>query len=148
MPLGGFIASKELMSEFNNPPLIHCSTFAGNPVCCAASVATIKVIEEENLLDNARDRGKELIAGMNSLKDKYPNIIKDVRGLGLLTAIEMNSLKDAAAFVLKVKDLGATLSWTMNAGANVRVSPPLIITKEQISKGLELFNTAFTFMAK
>jgi len=60
----------------------------------------------------------------------------------------MNSSKDAAAFVLKVKDYGATLSWTMNAGANVRVSPPLIITKEQISKGLELFNTAFTSMAK
>ena len=148
MPLGGFIASKELMSEFSDPPLIHCSTFAGNPVCCAAGVATIKVIEEENLLDNARDRGKELIAGMNNLKDKYPIIIKDVRGLGLLTAIEMNSPKEAAAFVSKVKDLGVTLSWTMNAGANVRVSPPLIITKEQISKGLELFDTAFTSMAK
>jgi 4-aminobutyrate aminotransferase-like enzyme len=60
----------------------------------------------------------------------------------------MNNPKEAAAFVSKVKDLGVTLSWTMNAGANVRVSPPLIITKEQISKGLELFDTAFTSMAK
>ena len=148
MPLGGFIASKELMSEFSDPPLIHCSTFAGNPVCCAAGVATIKVIEEENLLDNARDRGKELMAGMNRLKDQHPNIIKDVRGLGLLTAMEMNNPEDAMTFVSKVKALGATLSWTMNAGANVRVSPPLVITKEQISRGLELFNTALISMAK
>ncbi len=148
MPLGGFIASKELMSEFSDPPLIHCSTFAGNPVCCAAGVATIKVIEEENLLDNARDRGKELMAGMNRLKDQYPNIIKDVRGLGLLTAMEMNNPEDAATFVLKAKELGVTLSWTMNAGANIRVSPPLIITKEQISKALEIFNTGFGSMGK
>lgn len=148
MPLGGFIASKELMSEFSDPPLIHCSTFAGNPVCCAAGVATIKVIEEENLLNNVQDRGKELISGMNKLKDKYSNIIKDVRGLGLLTALEMNNPEDAMTFVSKVKALGATLSWTMNAGANVRVSPPLIITKEQIKKGLELFNTALISMVR
>ena len=148
MPLGGFIASKELMSEFSDPPLIHCSTFAGNPVCCAAGVATIKVIEEENLLNNVQDRGKELISGMNKLKDKYSNIIKDVRGLGLLTALEMNNPEDAMTFVSKVKALGATLSWTMNAGANVRVSPPLVITKEQIKKGLELFNTALISMVR
>jgi len=148
MPLGGFIASKELMSEFSDPPLIHCSTFAGNPVCCAAGVATIKVIEEENILNNVQDRGKELISGMNKLKDKYSNIIKDVRGLGLLTALEMNNPEDAMTFVSKVKALGATLSWTMNAGANVRVSPPLVITKEQIKKGLELFNTALISMVR
>ena len=67
MPIGGFIASKDLMAEFSDPPLVHCTTFGGNPVCCAAGVATIKVIEEEHLLENARGRGAELLVGMNEL---------------------------------------------------------------------------------
>jgi putrescine aminotransferase len=143
MPLGGFIASKELMSVFMEPTLIHCSTFGGNPVCCAAGVATIKVIEEEKLLDNARERGAELIAGMRSLMEKYPSMIKDVRGRGLLTAMELATSEDAADFVGKAKELGLSLSWTMNAGVNVRISPPLVITKEQVAKGLGIFETIF-----
>jgi acetylornithine/succinyldiaminopimelate/putrescine aminotransferase len=143
MPLGGFIASKDLMGVFMEPTLIHCSTFGGNPVCCAAGVATIKVIEEEKLLDNARDRGTELIAGLSSLKKKYPALIKDVRGRGLLLAMELATPEDAAAFVGKAKELGLTLSWTMNAGVNVRISPPLVITKEQVAKGLDIFETVF-----
>jgi putrescine aminotransferase len=143
MPLGGFIASKELMSVFMEPTLIHCSTFGGNPVCCAAGVATIKVIEEEKLLDNARERGAELIAGMRSLMGKYPSMIKDVRGRGLLTAMELATSEDAADFVGKAKELGLSLSWTMNAGVNVRISPPLVITKEQVTKGLGIFETIF-----
>jgi acetylornithine/succinyldiaminopimelate/putrescine aminotransferase len=143
MPLGGFIASKELMSVFMEPTLIHCSTFAGNPVCCAAAVATIQVIEEEGLLDNARQRGAELMDGMNELKSAYPEMIKDVRGRGLLIAMELTTPQRAAAFVMKAKELGVTVSWTMNAGANVRISPPLVITAEQVGKGLDIFNSVF-----
>ena len=142
MPLGGFISSHELMDVFRDPPLAHCSTFGGNPVCCAAAVATIKVIEEENLLQNARDRGAEPMAGMEGLKEKYPDLIKEIRGRGLLTALELKRDEDTAALAAKVKDLGATVSWTMNAGATVRVSPPLVITKDQIGQALDIFDKA------
>jgi putrescine aminotransferase len=142
MPIGGFIASRELMSEFSDPPLVHCTTFGGNPVCCAAAVANIKVIEDENLLQNARDRGAELIGSMNALRDEYPNLVKEVRGRGLLTALEFHRPEDTAAFVAKVNDLGAVVCWTVNSGTTVRVSPPLVITKEQVGRAIGIFGKA------
>jgi acetylornithine/succinyldiaminopimelate/putrescine aminotransferase len=142
MPLGGFIGSKDLMCELSDPPLVHCTTFGGNPVCCAAAVATIKVIEEENLLQNARDRGAELIAGMNALREKAPHLVKEVRGRGLLTALEMQREEDTAAFVGKVNELGAVVCWTVNSGTTVRVSPPLVITQEQVGQALDIFGRA------
>jgi acetylornithine/succinyldiaminopimelate/putrescine aminotransferase len=142
MPLGGFIASRELMAEFSDPPLVHCTTFGGNPVSCAAAVATIKVIEEENLLQNACDRGAELLDGMNALKAKYPNLVKEARGRGLLTAIEMLREEDTPPFVGKVNELGAVVCWTVNSGTTVRVSPPLVITREQVAQALDIFDQA------
>ena len=148
MPIGGFIASQKLMSAFADPPLIHCTTFGGNPVSCAAAVATIKVIEEENLLQNARDRGAELVRGMNDLRERYPDLVKVVRGRGLLTAIEMQREEDTAAFVGKVNELGAIVCWTVNSGTTVRVSPPLVITQEQVGQALDIFDRALKALNK
>ncbi len=146
MPIGGFIASRELMAEFADPPLVHCTTFGGNPVCCAAAVATIKVIEEENLLQNARDRGAELVGGMNRLREKYPGLVKEVRGRGLLTAIEFHRPEDTAEFVTKVNERGAVVCWTVNSGTTIRVSPPLVITKEQVGQALDILGKALAAM--
>lgn len=148
MPIGGFVASTELMAEFADPPLVHCTTFGGNPVSCAAAVATIKVIEEENLLQNARDRGKELVDGMNALKAAFPNIVKEVRGRGLLTAIEMHRPEDTAAFAAKVNELGAIVCWTVNSGTTVRVSPPLIINQAQVNQALGIFDKALHALSR
>lgn len=148
MPLGGFIASRELMAEFSDPPLVHCTTYGGNPVCCAAAVASIKVIEEENLLQNARDRGAELVQGMEDLRQKYPDLVKEVRGRGLLTALEMHQPEDTAAFVARVKELGALVCWTVNSGTTVRISPPLVITKEQVAQALDIFDRALSTLKR
>jgi putrescine aminotransferase len=148
MPIGGFIASRELMAEFNDPPLVHCTTFGGNPVCCAASVATIQVIEEEDLLQNAQDRGAELVAGMKELQAKHPDLVKEARGRGLLTAIEMQREEDTPDFVAKVNELGAVVCWTVNSGTTVRVSPPLVITQDQVGQALDIFGRALKSLAK
>jgi acetylornithine/succinyldiaminopimelate/putrescine aminotransferase len=148
MPIGGFVASPDLMAEFSDPPLVHCTTFGGNPVCCAAAVATIKVIEEEHLLENARERGQELVEGMTALKAKYPNLVKDVRGRGLLTAIEMHEADDTALFVARVKELGAIVCWTVNSGTTVRVSPPLVITQQEVVRALDMFDRALCSFGK
>ncbi len=148
MPLGGVVASRDLMCEFSDPPLVHCTTFGGNPVCCAAAVATIKVIEEENLLQNARDRGAELLAGMNALRDQYPHLVKEARGRGLLTAMEMQREEDTPTFVGKVNELGAVVCWTVNSGTTVRVSPPLVISREQVVQALDIFGQALKALDK
>jgi len=142
MPLGGFIASQELMAEFSDPPLIHCTTFGGNPVSCAAAVASIKVIEEEDLLQNATDRGGELVGGMRELQSEHPDLVKEVRGRGLLTAIEFHRPENTAAFAAKVNELGAVVCWTVNSGTTIRVSPSLVITAEQVEMALDIFARA------
>jgi len=147
MPIGGFMATDELMSEFKDPPLIHCTTFGGNPVSCAAAVATIDVIEEENLLQNSRERGRQFVEGMNQLKQTYPDYVKVVRGRGLLTAIEMHEPEQTAAFASKVNELGAVVCWTVNSGTTVRVSPPLVITSEQVDQALDIFDRALKALA-
>lgn len=147
MPLGGFIASQELMAEFADPPLIHCTTFGGNPVSCAAAVASIKVMEEENLLENARDRGAELVGGMRELQAEHPDLVKEVRGRGLLTAIEFHRPEDTAAFAAKVNELGAVVCWTVNSGTTIRVSPPLVISAEQVAQALDIFGRAMKTLA-
>ena len=136
------------MAEFNDPPLVHCTTFGGNPVCCAASVATIQVIEEEDLLQNAQNRGAELVTGMKELQAKHPDLVKEARGRGLLTAIEMQREEDTPDFVAKVNELGAVVCWTVNSGTTVRVSPPLVITQDQVGQALDIFGRALKSLAK
>ena len=97
---------------------------------------------------SGKDLTAQELAGMERLRDKYPNLIKEIRGRGLLTAMELKRDEDTAVFAAKVKDLGATVSWTMNAGATVRVSPPLVITKDQIGQALEIFDKAFASLNK
>jgi putrescine aminotransferase len=106
------------------------------------------VIEEENLLQNARDRGAELVAGMNALREKYPHLVKEVRGRGLLAALEMQREEDTPPFVGKVNELGAVVCWTVNSGTTVRVSPPLVITREQVGRALDIFAQALKAIDK
>src|SRR5207247_10885650 len=84
MPLGVAVARAGLMSW---PPGAHASTFGGNPVSCAAALATIKLLKER-LMANAADVGAHLMAGLKALVDKHP-LIGDVRGRGLMVGIEL-----------------------------------------------------------
>ena len=85
VPIGATIATPEVADSMQGSTI---STFGGNPVTCTAAHATISVIEEDNLVENARVMGNRLREGLNALKDKYP-IIGDVRGMGLMQGMEL-----------------------------------------------------------
>ena len=84
-PLGAVCAKKELMSRWS--PTVHGTTFGGNPVSCAAAVATIETIRDEGLLENAKKNGEYLLGGVRELKKKY-SVMGDVRGVGLMIGME------------------------------------------------------------
>jgi 4-aminobutyrate aminotransferase len=84
-PLSATVASRELMSQWL--PGSHGTTFGGNPIACAAALATLNIIREEKLLENCREMGVRLLEGFRVLQDKY-HIIGDVRGLGLMVGME------------------------------------------------------------
>jgi 4-aminobutyrate aminotransferase len=144
LPLSAMIAKEEVMSW---PPGAHGSTFGGNPVACAAAQATLDVVENEGLLENATRVGARLIANLRQLA-QTSRLIGDVRGLGLMIGIELVRDKEtkvpAAAeteqVVLECFQRGLL---TLPCGPNsIRFSPPLIISQEQADTAFDIFADA------
>lgn len=144
MPLSAVIARDEVMSW---PPGAHGSTFGGNPVCCAAAQATLDVIEEEGLLENATRVGGQLMADLQDLSEEF-HLIGEVRGLGLMIGVELvrdrqtraPAKEEAAQVVLECFKRGLLV---LPCGlSSIRFSPPLVITEEQARTALDIFAEA------
>ena len=135
MPLGAMVAREELMRWEAGA---HGSTFGGNPVACAAALASMDLIERE-LAENAAKVGYELMQGLRSLAERQP-IITEVRGLGLMIGVEFGD-HDVADAVEKACFRRGLL--VLGAGDRaVRVSPPLVIRADQAEAGLAVFEEA------
>jgi acetylornithine/succinyldiaminopimelate/putrescine aminotransferase len=127
MPIGAFISSKEIMNTLtNNPILGHITTFGGHPVSCAASLATLKVLLEQNLI--AQVEAKEQLFRKQL---KHPKI-KPVKGKGLLLSIEFESFEQNKAIIDKCIEKGVITDWFLFNSSSMRIAPPLIITEQQI----------------
>ncbi len=144
MPLGVSTARAEIMSW---PPGAHASTFGGNPVSCAAAIATIDLLRRE-LCRNAEAVGAYLIEGARALMDKHP-LIGDVRGKGLMIGIEC--VRDRATKERAVEEREEVVEaafarglLVLGAGKNtIRLSPPLVLTRAQAQTALEILDEAF-----
>jgi 4-aminobutyrate aminotransferase-like enzyme len=145
-PIAGIGASEELMSRW--PQGAHGGTYGGNPIGCAAALATIEVIEEEHLVDNARDRGAQLTAALRELQ-KGDAGIGDVRGLGLMVGVELVDREGAPAAARTNAILRHCLDESnvifMNCGTNnnvLRWMPPLVVTAAEIDRAVAAFAAA------
>jgi 4-aminobutyrate aminotransferase len=142
MPLGAFVARAEHMSW---APGSHGSTFGGNPVACAAALATLDLLEE-GLIDNAREVGQHLLEGLGALRAAHPAIVTDVRGLGLMAAMELDTPERAAEVVQHAFRRGLLL---LTAGTRaVRLCPPLVLTPAEAEVGLEILGQAVADSAR
>jgi 4-aminobutyrate aminotransferase len=146
LPLGVTTAPSILMGSW--PPGSHASTFGGNPVSCAAALATIALLRD-SLVKNAEVVGAHLIEGARGLMDKHP-LIGDVRGRGLMVGIELvrdRTTKERAtaerdALVRECFNRGLLV---LGAGRNaVRLSPPLVLTKQEADTALRILDEALT----
>ena len=137
MPLGAFIARDSLMTKWG--PGAHGTTYGGNPLACAAALETIKLIEG-GLMDNATARGEQLMTGLRAIQARFPSVIRDVRGIGLMIGVEFDSHERAAAVEWGSFQRGVLV---LEAGhVVVRISPPLVLTAEEAAIGLRLFGEA------
>ncbi|MFM7448196.1 MAG: aspartate aminotransferase family protein [Leptolyngbyaceae cyanobacterium] len=120
----------------------HASTFGGNPFACAVSLAVCRAIEQENLLQNVRDRGEQLRAGLHTIANKYPGVIADIRGWGLINGMELQAeaTLTSADVVKAAIDQGVLL---VPAGPKVvRFVPPLIVSAAEVEQVLAAVDTA------
>ena len=137
LPLGAFIARAEQMSW---PPGSHGSTFGGNPVACAAGLATLDLLDE-GLMENAAKVGDQMQEGLREIAATHSNVT-DVRGRGLMLAMELKTGDQAAELVQSAFEKGLLL---LTAGTRaVRISPPLILDREEAATGLEIISAALS----
>jgi acetylornithine/N-succinyldiaminopimelate aminotransferase len=133
LPLGAFISSKELMNLFVEDPVLgHITTFGGNPVCCAAALAALKIIGNEKLV--------EAVAGKNKLlleKLVHPRI-KEVRSKGLLAAVELGDAETNMKMISKCVEKGVITDWFLFCPTAMRIAPPLTITTLQLENACDL----------
>lgn len=129
MPIGAFASSKELMDTLtNNPTLGHITTFGGHPVSCAAGLAALNIIKDENLHLKAEAKG-ELFRKL--LKHKA---IQEIRGSGLFLAIEMSPSFKRDVFFAKCLEIGLIYDFFLFSDSAFRIAPPLTITETEIEK--------------
>jgi acetylornithine aminotransferase/acetylornithine/N-succinyldiaminopimelate aminotransferase len=137
-PIGALCAKEHVAKAFE--PGDHGSTFGGNPLACSAALASLEIILEENLVENSEKMGDYFIEKLSQLAKKY-NFIKDVRGKGLMIAVEF-SIEKAAEIKNKCFDECYLLG---NVGNNIlRILPPLIISKEDIDKMISMLDNVLS----
>lgn len=139
IPIGAMLC-KSFCDVFG--PGDHASTFGGNPFACAVALAVCRTLERENLLENVRQRGEQLREGLRSIAQKYPNLIADVRGWGLINGLELSGNVEvtSAAIVKAAMDEGVLL---VPAGPKVvRFVPPLIVSAAEVDLALGAIDRA------
>jgi len=147
-PLSAVVGRKEIMDAAVSA---HLFTTAGNPVACASALETIKIIEDENLKDNARLMGDLLIDSFLKLKEKY-EIISDVRGKGLVIGIELNKRgcakepadEAAALTVYRSYELGLLYYYAGVFNNVLEFTPPLVIREEQVKTAVQIIDQALS----
>ncbi|GAL83388.1 acetylornithine aminotransferase [Sporocytophaga myxococcoides] len=133
MPIGAFIAPKELMKKLSsNPVLGHITTFGGHPVSCAAALATIDVIQGEKLAEQVPSKEKLFLKLL-----KHP-LIRSVRHKGLMMAVELESFEILKKTIDKAIMKGVLTDWFLFCDKAMRIAPPLVITEEEIKISCDL----------
>jgi putrescine aminotransferase len=143
MPIGAYVARPGVWNAaYAKDPLLHTSTFGGNPLACAAALAALDVLIEDDLAANARARGAELLAGARAIAARYPDVIADVRGVGLLVGVELRNEGYGGTIIPELLKRGVTAAWTLNQQRVIRLEPPLIVTADQIATALRALDEA------
>lgn len=133
MPIGAIVTSKEIMSVIkDNPILGHITTFGGHPVCCAAALASIKVIHESNILKSIQEKEQLFLSQL-----QHPKIIK-INSAGLMMAMYLNNFDEVQKVIQHCLANGLITDWFLFANNCVRIAPPLIITESQIMEACRI----------
>ena len=142
MTLGAMVARADLLEAWG--PGAHGSTYGGNPVSCAAALATLDLLEG-GLIDNAAVRGEQALAGLRPLVDRFDGLVIDVRGKGLMLGVEFDTADHAEAVQWACFERGLLV---LECGkSSVRMSPPLTVSEAEMATALRLFAEAVEVVA-
>lgn len=137
MPLGAFVAPKEIMDVIkDNPMLGHITTFGGHPVSCAAAIASLNVILDEKLTEGVAEKAALFRQELNHPK------IKEIRGLGLMMCLQVDNFDQVYNVSKYCADQGVMIDWYLHCETALRVAPPLTISAEEILESCQVIREA------
>jgi ornithine--oxo-acid transaminase len=137
-PVSAVLSNTEVLGVLQ--PGEHGSTFGGNPLACAVARAALRVLVEEGMIENAERMGARFMAGLNAIRS---NAVREVRGRGLMLAVELDRAAGGARpYCEALKERGVLAKDTHEH--SIRIAPPLVITEDQVDWALEQFETVLT----
>lgn len=136
VPMGATLARPEIVGSMSKGE--HSSTFGGNPLSCAAAIATLDALTQDGLIDNAATVGRTFADGLRTLREKHPRMIRDVRGMGLMIGVELKF--EVRRVLERLMDRGILMLYS---GRNIlRILPPLVISEGQAAEVLDALDHA------
>jgi putrescine aminotransferase len=142
MPIGAFTARPHLWEKYISAPFLHTTTFGGNPLACAAAVAAINAVREEDLPAKAAATGEYFLGSLRRLAGEYPEVIRAVRGRGLMIGLELTKEGIGGLLMAELINRGILVAYTLNNPKVIRIEPPLTIARAQVDRVLEAFREA------
>jgi putrescine aminotransferase len=139
MPIGAILGTPSVWEVFEDNPLIHSSTFGGNPLACAAALAAIEETEKENLPEKAAEAGKILLKGLREIQGEHPEMIKEVRGIGCFIGVEFSDSDIGGLMISSLASRKILVAFALNEPKVLRVEPPLNISRMDIDRLLGAF---------
>ena len=134
MPLGAFVSSKRIMDSLQTDPVLgHITTFGGHPVCCAAGLAAFRYLKKHNIVDDVERKG----ALYEELLRDHPTVL-EIRRSGLLLAVELGTEERLFKVMEMFKEEGIMSDWFLYCATAFRISPPLVISDEEIRESVEI----------
>lgn len=140
MPLGAFCGTPEVWEPFRTKPWIHTSTFGspgGNPMACAAGIAAISALREEQLPARAAELGEYFLARLQEVREEFTESIREVRGIGLLLGLEFEDEDVAGLTIAGVARRKVVVAYYLSNPRVFRFEPPLIVTRAQIDRAVQ-----------
>jgi putrescine aminotransferase len=142
VPVAAVVATEAAYRPFDRDPFLHTSTFAGSPVAMAAAAAAITTISADGLIDRARHIGEHLLAELRTLLEGYPELVAEVRGMGLLIGVELRAERLAGELILELLERGVIVNHSLNAHKVIRLTPPAVLDETEIGWLLDAFASA------
>ncbi|MFF9275553.1 aspartate aminotransferase family protein [Streptomyces griseosporeus] len=141
VPVAAAVATDEAYKPFSSDPYLHTSTFAASPIACAAALAAVEALDREDVVGRARALGLRLLHGVRAVCTPYTGgLVREVRGRGLLIGLEFGAERAVGELILELVGRGVLVNHSLNAGRVLRLTPPAVVTDDE----LRLFLAALT----
>jgi putrescine aminotransferase len=148
MPIGAFMASEKIWQKFIEDPFFHTTTTGGNPMACAAAIATINVVLEEDLPGQAAQKGAYLLERLVPLAERYDSVYERITGKGLLIGQHFHDAELGYQVSAGLFRRGVLISGTLTSAKTIRIEPPLVIEYDEIDEILDRLEDTLMAMGK